>query len=120
MGPVKPAMVRLTFHDCVGGCDGCLNVNDQENAGLGDLVASLEAVYQSGGLSDIISRPDMWALLGIWAVEQTIAKNNEECEDCGTVPDLKVDFKWGRKVSWSCGMWTSRCRPFGISDSTSK
>jgi len=97
VGPVKPAMVRLTFHDCVGGCDGCLNVNDQENAGLGDLVASLEAVYQSGGLSDIISRADMWALLGIWAVEQTIAKNNEECEDCGTVPDLKVDFKWGRK-----------------------
>ena len=101
VGPVKPAMVRLTFHDCVGGCDGCLNVNDQENAGLGELVASLEAVYQSGGLSDIISRADMWALLGIWAVEQTIAKNNEECEDCGTVPDLKVDFKWGRKVSWS-------------------
>ena len=110
VGPVKPAMVRLTFHDCVGGCDGCLNVNDQENAGLGDLVSSLEAVYQSGGPSDIISRADMWALLGIWAVEQTIAKNNEECEDCGTVPDLEVDFKWGRKVSWSCGIWTTRCQ----------
>ena len=34
MGSAKPAMVRLTFHDCVGGCDGCLNVNDPDNAGL--------------------------------------------------------------------------------------
>ena len=95
----KPAMVRLTFHDCVGGCDGCLNVNDPDNAGLEDLVADLEAVYQSEGLSSVISRADMWALLGVWAVQQTIDKSNEECEDCGTVPDLDVSFQWGRVVS---------------------
>ena len=92
-------MLRLTFHDCVGGCDGCINVNDPDNAGLGTLVADLEQVYQEEGLVDIISRADLWALLGIWAVEQTIAKNNEECEDCGTVPALQVEFKWGRVVS---------------------
>ena len=95
----KPAMVRLTFHDCVGGCDGCLNVNDPDNAGLENLVADLEEVYQSEGLADIISRADMWALLGIWAVEETIAKSNEECGDCDTVPDLQVEFQWGRVVS---------------------
>ena len=99
VAPSKPAMVRLTFHDCVGGCDGCLNVNDPDNAGLGDLVAALEEVYQSEGLADIISRADLWALLGIWAVNQTIAKSNEECEDCGTVPALQTDFQWGRVVS---------------------
>ena len=99
VGPAKPAMVRLTFHDCVGGCDGCLNVNDPDNAGLEDLVADLEAVYQSEGLSSVISRADMWALLGVWAVQQTIDKSNEECEDCGTVPDLDVSFQWGRVVS---------------------
>ena len=94
----KPAMVRLTFHDCVGGCDGCLNVNDPDNAGLEDLVADLEAVYQSENLGSIISRADMWALLGIWAVEQTIEKSNDECSNCDTVPDLQVEFQWGRVV----------------------
>merc|ERR1719192_2357658 len=92
----KPAMVRLTFHDCVGGCDGCLNVNDPDNAGLEDLVADLEAVYQSENLGSIISRADMWALLGIWAVEQTIEKSNDECSSCDTVPDLQVEFQWGQ------------------------
>ena len=97
--PVKPAMLRLTFHSCVGGCDGCLNVNDPDNAGLENLVADLEEVYQSEGLADIISRADLWALLGIWAVEETIDKSNEECGDCDTVPDLQVEFQWGRVVS---------------------
>ena len=26
--------LRLAFHDCVGGCDGCINVNNHDNAGL--------------------------------------------------------------------------------------
>ena len=99
VAPAKPAMVRLTFHDCVGGCDGCLNVNDPDNAGLENLVADLEAVYQAESLANIISRADMWALLGIWAVEQTIEKSNDECVDCDTVPDLEVEFQWGRVVS---------------------
>ena len=58
----------------------------------------LEAVYQSEGLNATISRADMWALLGIWAVQQTIDKSNDECDDCDTVPDLAVEFQWGRQV----------------------
>ena len=61
-------------------------------------MTDLEAVYQSEGLNDTISRADMWALLGIWAVQQTIDKSNDECEDCGTVPDLDTEFLWGRQV----------------------
>ena len=61
-------------------------------------MTDLEAVYQSEGLNDTISRADMWALLGIWAVQQTIDKSNDECEDCGTVPDLDTEFQWGRQV----------------------
>ena len=66
-------MVRLTFHDCVGkflmtslhfyiflfflgGCDGCLNVNNPDNAGLETVVADLEAIYQAEGLNETISR----------------------------------------------------------------
>jgi len=93
----EPAMLRLSFHACVGGCDGCVNVNDPNNAVLADLVSDLEEVYQSQGLADIISRADLWALLGIWAVEKTIARNNQECNDCETVPALQTEFQWGRE-----------------------
>merc|ERR1719397_791074 len=96
VGPAKPAMLRLTFHDCVGGCDGCLNVADPDNAGLEALVAGLEEIYQSEELGEVLSRADLWALLGVWAVQQTIDNSNEDCEDCDTGPDQTLDFKWGR------------------------
>jgi len=86
-----PTMLRLTFHDCVGGCDGCVNVGDSDNNGLAALVADLETVYQDNGFAEVLSRADMWAILGIWAVQQTIDNNN-----VSTVPDLQVDYTYGR------------------------
>ena len=38
-------------------------------------------------------RADMWAILGIWAVQQTIDNNN-----VSAVPDLQVDYTYGRVV----------------------
>ena len=35
----------------------------------------------------------MWAILGIWAVQQTIDNNN-----VSAVPDLQVDYTYGRMV----------------------
>ena len=35
----------------------------------------------------------MWAILGIWAVQQTIDNNN-----VSAVPDLQVDYTYGRVV----------------------
>eukprot|EP00092_Neocalanus_flemingeri_P012654 GFUD01013637.1.p1 GENE.GFUD01013637.1~~GFUD01013637.1.p1 ORF type:complete len:333 (+),score=66.13 GFUD01013637.1:73-1071(+) len=93
----KTKAVRLSFHDCVGGCDGCLNVNDPDNKGLEDIVADIETVYQENDFSEIISRADLWALLGIWSINQTIIANNEDCDKCEEVPELEVTFKWGRK-----------------------
>ena len=29
-----PKLVRLSFHDCVGGCDGCIDLTDGNNWGL--------------------------------------------------------------------------------------
>jgi len=86
-------MVRLSFHDCVGGCDGCLNINNTENNGLADLVAGLEAVYQDNGFESLVSRADMWAILGVWAVQQTIDRSNENGV---TVPNLQVNYTYGR------------------------
>jgi hypothetical protein len=69
---------RLAFHDCVGGCDGCVNVNDQYNSGkiykifmkfftisdnillagpgLSSVVKDLEVVYQKNNFQKLLSR----------------------------------------------------------------
>jgi len=89
--------VRLSFHDCVGGCDGCLNVENEDNAGLADLVADLDTVYTDNGYNSVLSRADFWALAGIYAVEKTIELNNADCEeDECQVPDSGLVFQWGR------------------------
>jgi hypothetical protein len=47
---------RLNFHDCVGGCNGCVNLNDGSNAGLSNIVQTLESVYLNNGYGAYISR----------------------------------------------------------------
>jgi len=96
-GPRLATMLRLTFHDCVGGCDGCINVEDSSNNGLADLIADLEEVFQKNDFNDTLSRADMWALLGVWAVQQTIDNSNDQCDDCGSVPDIEVPYTYGRQ-----------------------
>merc|ERR1719391_1287496 len=93
-----PTAVRLSFHDCVGGCDGCLNVDNPDNAGLADIVASLEDVYVDNGYNSVLSRADFWALAGVYAVDKTIELNNANCvEDDCLVPDSGINFQWGRE-----------------------
>ena len=62
--------MRLTFHDCVGGCDGCINIDNPHNAGLQDAIDVVEDVYQvveSDGI--VVSRADLWAICGRAAAE---------------------------------------------------
>ena len=37
-------VLRLTFHDCVGGCDGCINIDNPHNAGLQDAIDGMEGM----------------------------------------------------------------------------
>merc|ERR1711990_538484 len=41
-----PAAVRLAFHDCVGGCDGCIDPDKPANAGLEPFVKALEPTFK--------------------------------------------------------------------------
>jgi len=97
-GPSLATAVRLSFHDCVGGCNGCLNVENDDNAGLANIVADLDALYTTNGYDTILSRADFWALTGIYAVDKTIELNNDDCDDdeC-LVPDSGLVFQWGRQ-----------------------
>jgi len=79
-----PKAVRLSFHDCVGGCDGCINPNDPGNNGLAGIVQTLEAVYTS--YSSLITRADFWAAAGHAALLYA--------SPAGAMPPL--EFYWGR------------------------
>ena len=91
-------MVRLSFHDCVGGCDGCVNIENDSNNGLADLIAALDLVYDENDFKDILSRADHWAIMGIWAVQTTI---DNAVSNGYTVPDLNVEYTYGRTVGFS-------------------
>ena len=41
---------------CAGGCNGCLNVDNPDNAGLADLVADLDEVYLANSYDTVLSR----------------------------------------------------------------
>merc|ERR1712025_1500530 len=86
-------MVRLSFHDCVGGCDGCINIENDSNNGLADLVAALDTVYLENGFNETLSRADHWAIMGIWAVQNTIDNANGAGY---SIPDLGLDYTYGR------------------------
>ena len=54
------------FHDCVSpSCDGCLNMANEDNAGLQRAIDSLEIVKGKAVDEGIeVTRADLWALAG--------------------------------------------------------
>ena len=58
------------FHDCVGSCDACINVENPENAGLELAVEILEDIYEKVETAGIeVSRADVWVIAGRVAAE---------------------------------------------------
>jgi len=68
--------LRLAFHDCVGGCDGCVDLTNPENAGLLVPIAALRPIVlkhvKLGGVLN--SRADLWALAATVAANVTQTK----------------------------------------------
>ncbi|KAF6024192.1 APX2 [Bugula neritina] len=88
--------VRLAFHDCVGGCNGCVNLNlvdptnsDRPNAGLMEYVNELENKIATGGKPASMSRADFWILCSVEAL-QTARQN------AGRAP-LNINMVYGRQ-----------------------
>ena len=60
----------IGFHSCVGGCHGCLNLNQADNNGLQKIYGALNNLYVELRLADkYISRADFFALAAVVAVE---------------------------------------------------
>jgi hypothetical protein len=85
--------IRLAFHDCITGCNGCIDAANPDNGGLKDIATELSKMHSElkheryYGL--YLSRSDLWVLVSFRAVY--IASN---------YPDLTesiLNFKFGRK-----------------------
>jgi len=91
-------IVRLSFHDCVGGCDGAVALDNPANHGLQtvlddlqDVVASLQALT-----SFPLNRADAWALIEQRTIHFTSMKFSQGVQQ-GQLPYL--EFSVGRNVS---------------------
>eukprot|EP00536_Pseudo-nitzschia_multiseries_P004630 jgi/Psemu1/285227/fgenesh1_pg.78_\ len=83
-GDLTGKFLRLVFHDCIGGCNGCVDMANPDNAGLDKAVNALESIansFQDRGLT----RTDIWMLSGLVATETAIPQEHR---------DILFDLKW--------------------------
>ncbi|CAB4063154.1 unnamed protein product [Lepeophtheirus salmonis] len=90
-----PSIVRLVFHDCIDGCDACLNLKLPFNKNLDKPIRALEPLYRK--YKYFMSRADFWALASKAALDVGVDINNRRChhKDCKT-PKIKFRFRYGR------------------------
>ena len=70
------------FHDCVGGCNGCIKFNNPDNNGLQPVVDTLNAIYYNNSFKSFgASRADFWALAA--SVGLSIAVRNSNSQRTG-------------------------------------
>jgi Peroxidase len=60
-------LVRLSFHDCVGGCDGCVDMSNLDNRGLDTPINVLRPIVTKNTGNTPLTRADIWALAGLTA-----------------------------------------------------
>jgi len=91
--------VRLIFHDCVSSqCDGCLNLDNDSNAGLDGIVSDLDQLFV-GIYDSEMSRADFWALAAIKSLELTAQRANGGSCTFGNCPVINlpdITFQYGR------------------------
>ena len=103
-------LIRLLFHDCVTGCDGCLDLDNIENNGLAEISQEMNDIYDNEFATSGMSRGDFYALAAVVAVrlgsaQQVCPQMDPNCtlpvpdmsilygrKDCATSPDSNGDF----------------------------
>lgn len=60
----QPPIMRLVFHDCVGGCDGCVDLSKGENNAVGFPMRRLQDACPG------LSRADCWALAAVTTAQE--------------------------------------------------
>lgn len=95
-------LYRLAFHDCVGGCDGSINVANAANNGLNTTVVLLNSAYTSNNTSrspnktfinTYLSRADFFTLVELRAIGYGIDRAGQ---GFATFNNATPAFKYGR------------------------
>jgi len=91
-------IVRLSFHDCVGGCDGAVAMDNPANQGLQIVLDDLQDVVTSLQALTVfpLNRADAWALIEQRTVHFTSSKFGQGAQQ-GHLPYL--EYSVGRNVS---------------------
>jgi len=68
---LAPKFVRMGFHDCVGGCDGCIDLSNPDNNGLDIPINALDSIVQKYTVNQNtgLSRADIWGLAALTAAD---------------------------------------------------
>jgi hypothetical protein len=72
-----PTFFRSDFHDCVGGCNGCVNIANQDNRGLAFPIRELRDLVTY--YADQLARADLWALAALHAAD--LAQDKDDAVD---------------------------------------
>ena len=88
-------VVRAAFHDCVGGCDGCINRNNPGNAGpMLETLDAMDKIYDAKA-KKLMSRADFYVLTAITGLEESLKFNNRNLRS-NYIRPVKFKFRYGR------------------------
>jgi hypothetical protein len=68
-----PKCLRLAFHDCIDGCDGCIDMDELDNGGLNEPVELLFPLVRR--YQHKLSRADVWAYCAVVAADMAMVDN---------------------------------------------
>ena len=71
-----PKCLRLAFHDCIGGCDGCIDPTNVDNRGLDEPVELLFPLVQK--YKHKFSRADVWAYCAVVATDMAVVEHRPD------------------------------------------
>jgi len=101
---LRALALRLGFHDCVGGCNGCINFNNPDNAGLQPAVDVFTSIYYINGFDKIVSLADFFALATYVSITNAVQSSNLQRSGTLTSPCPVPCFsmQWGRTDTANC------------------
>ena len=71
-----PKFLRMGFHDCVGGCDGCIDLTNPDNKGLREPIEALHPIYKK--FEHSYSKADIWALATLVSADMAVLKDRPQ------------------------------------------
>ena len=94
-----PKFVRLGFHDCIGGCDGCVDMANPRNAGLQVPIGALADIVDE--FEGALSRADIWVLAALVGAQNAQALSVEDILDSNNDLEEEDIFQADFSMEWT-------------------